>query len=72
MSAAGTVGSSGATLLQYMGEPDVDQQTQVRTTYMTERKDQQTQVCTTYMTELTKITDRHLLFECQDNSFWCD
>lgn len=33
MSAAGNVGSSGATLLQYMGEPDVDQQTQVRTSY---------------------------------------
>lgn len=28
LSAAGNVGSSGATLLQYMGEPDVDQQTQ--------------------------------------------
>ena len=32
LSAAGTVGSSGATLLQYIGEPEVDQQTQV--TYM--------------------------------------
>ena len=31
MSAAGNVGSSGATLLQYMGEPEVDQQTQVTT-----------------------------------------
>jgi len=29
LSAAGNVGSSGATLLQYMGEPEVDQQTQV-------------------------------------------
>ena len=29
LTAAGTVGSSGAQLLQYMGEPEVDQQTQV-------------------------------------------
>ena len=34
LSAAGNVGSTGAQLLEYMGEPEVDQQTQVEALVM--------------------------------------